>query len=73
MGLANKSSSADFRSILVWNIELVRWFLLETLDSAPSHVLDGGQTAFGEEEEVKVTVCNNGVVCSLDDTGEGAI
>lgn len=73
MGLANKSSSADFRSILIWNIELVRWFLLEALETAPSHVLDGGQAAFGEEEEIKVTVCNNGVVCSLNDTGKWAI
>lgn len=73
MGLTNKSSSADFRSIFVWNIELVRWFLLETLETTPSHVLDGGQAAFGEQEEIEVTMCNNGVVCSLNDTGKGTI
>lgn len=45
---------------------------LEPLGAVPGHVLDGGEGAVGEEEEVEPAVADDGVVGALDDAGERA-
>lgn len=52
---------------MVGHVEEVLGHTLETLLAVPGHVLDGGQRAVGEEEEVQPAVTDEDVVGALDD------
>lgn len=60
--------------LVVRHVEVlgVRGRALEALQAVPRHVLDGDEGAVGEEQEVEQAVADDGVVCALDDRGEGA-
>lgn len=46
--------------------------LLESLGAVPGHVLDRGEGAVGEEQEVQPSMADDGVVCALDHAGKRA-